>query len=104
MILIVIVKNLFSGRVVSGIVRVLERHNLQSLIDTHWLLEYDSYISRYANQIHFDNLLSTRSHTMVNHVELNKKAFVPFQCLFDIIVPSRDGTYITFLTRYIFSK
>jgi hypothetical protein len=50
-------------------------------------------------------LLSTKSHTMVNHVELNKKAFVPFSFLFDIglIVPSRDGTNIKFLTRYIYS-
>jgi hypothetical protein len=42
---------------------------------------------------------------MVNHVELYKKAFVPFSFLFDIglIVPSRDGTNITFLTSYIYS-
>jgi hypothetical protein len=34
-------------------IQVLLRHILQSSISTHWLLEYEAYFRKFANQIRF---------------------------------------------------
>ena len=49
-------------------------------------------------------MFSTKIHTMVNHVELSKKAFVPFSCLFDIIVPAHVMALTQNFSRGIYSQ